>query len=377
MPGSKSEKRRYGTGSIYQRSSDQRWIGVLRGPGGRQYVTGLDRNDVERRLQALGKSSTSRRRRSEPAVEWLRRWLREYAPQQLRPRTLDGYRAMVEMWVAPAIGSVPIRELRVVDVERMVNSVLAKRSPQTARHALKVLRSALAQAVRSEIIDRNVAALVRAPKITRPSLEPLTLEEARRFLESVRDHPRYPLYSLAITTGMRRGELLGLRWPQVNLVKGTVTVNATLRQVGPYDFAWDEPKTERSKRTLPLSAIAIEALREQKARATSASVVFARPDGRPLPPAEVTREFQALLAAAGLRQVRFHDLRHSAAAIMLDRSGGDIRQVSAMLGHSTIATTVDVYGGIAEAAKERAAAAMDEAFPASLSAKIERQETGS
>jgi integrase len=369
MPGSKSVKRQYGTGSLYQRQSDQRWIGVLRGPGGRQYVTGLDRSDVERRLQALEKSSTSRRRRSEPVSAWLRRWLTDYAPQQLRPRTLDGYRAMVEMWVAPAVGAVPIRDLRVVDVERMVQSVLSKRSPQTARHALKVLRSALAQAVRSELVDRNVAALVRAPKIARPALEPLTLDEARRFLDFTRDHPRYPLYALAITTGMRRGELLALRWPQVNLAKATVTVNATLRQEGPRHFAWDDPKTERSRRTLPLSSIAVQALREQKARATSANVVFARLDGRPLPPAEVTREFQALLKAAGLRQVRFHDLRHSAAAIMLDRSGGDIRQVSAMLGHSTIATTVDVYGGMAEAAKERAAAAMDEAFQPNMADK--------
>jgi integrase len=161
---------------------------------------------------------------------------------------------------------------------------------------------------------------------------------------------------------MRRGELLGLRWSAVNLQRGTLTINATLRQVGPRHFAWDEPKTERSRRTLPLPAIALEALGEQKARATSATVVFARADGRPLPPAEVTREFQQLLADAGIRRVTFHALRHTAAAIMLDRSGGDLRQVSVMLGHSTIATTVDIYGGMAEAAKEKAVAAMDEAF---------------
>jgi integrase len=364
MPGSRSERRPWGAGTLYQRSSDGRWVGAIRlRAGGRRYVTGTDRNEVERRLKVLERSSISHRSTSPTVSAWLARWLNDYAAPRLRPRTLEGYRAMSTMWVEPSVGAIRLVDLHVSDVERMVATVRSERSPQTARHALKVLRSALTQAVRSEIVDRNVAALVKAPKVTPKPFRPLTLDEARAFLEFTRKHPRYPLYALAITTGMRQGEILGLRWPQVNLTRGTITINATLRQEGPRHFAWDPPKTARSARTLPLAPIAVEALREQKARATSATVVFARPDGRPLPRAEITREFQEQLTAAGLPKVRFHDMRHAAAALMLEESAGDLRLVSSYLGHSSIATTVDIYGGMAEQARERAASAMGRLFP--------------
>jgi integrase len=346
---------------MYQRASDGRWIGSLSIPGiGRRYVTGTDPEDVRRRLRELPTSSTSRRPASRETVAgFLDRWLADEAAHQLRPRTLEAYRSVAELWIAPAIGDIRIAALEAADVQRMVALVLEQRSPQTAKHALKILRGALGAAVRWEITDRNVARLIRSPRVVRRPVRPLTLEEARAFLEATAKHQRHALYVLALTTGMRRGELLGLRWPQVDLRRGTVTVNASLRQLGPRTFAWDEPKTERSRRTLPLSQLAIEALTQHRSQATSATVVFARPDGRPLPAAEVTREFQAALKAAGLPQVRFHDLRHTAASLMLEQSGGDLRQVMSMLGHSTISTTVDVYGGIAEAAKRHAADGMD------------------
>lgn len=348
----------------YQRSSDGRWIGSvpLKG-GGRRYVTGTNEEKVKARLRALENTSTSRRPSGETVATFLTRWLDDEAWTRLRPRTMASYRTVMELHVVPYIGSIRVVSLEAPDVQRMVMAVLKSgRSPQTAKHALKVLRGGLAQAVRWGMVERNVASFVKSPTVTRKPLHPLTLEESRTFLASVREHPHYALYVLALTTGMRRGELLGLRWPDVNLVRGTLTVRTTLRQTGPRDFWWDDPKTERSKRTLPLSQMARDALTRHKVGAYSASVVFARPDGRPLPGAEVTREFQALLTVAKLPKQRFHDLRHTAASLMLEQSGGDLRQVMAMLGHSTITTTVDIYGGIADAAKEHAAEGMDRAF---------------
>lgn len=356
--------RTYGTGALYQRKSDGRWIGICRiKGGGRRYVTGTDRDTVKARLKVLASTSTSQRPSAETVAQFLTRWLDDEASTRLRPRTMASYRTVMEQHITPHIGSIRVVALEAPDVQRMVLSVLRSgRSPQTAKHALKVLRGGLGLAVRWGLLERNVASLVKAPTVSRPPLRPLTLDEARQFLAFVREDPRFALYVLAITTGMRRGELLGLRWPDVNLTRGTLTVRATLRQTGPRDFDWDEPKTERSKRTLPLSRLAIDALTAHKSHAFSASVVFARPDGRPLPASEVTRDFQTLLAAAELPRQRFHDLRHTAAALMLEQSGGDLRQVMAMLGHSTINTTVDTYGGIAEAAKTHAAEGMDVLF---------------
>jgi len=267
---------------------------------------------------------------------------------------------LIALHIEPVIGRLRIDELDASDVDRMVRSVMAHRSPQTARHAHKVLRRALGQAVRWDLVPRNVATLVDAPTVKRTVLHPLTADEARRFLAATVDDPRHALYALAITTGMRRGELLALKWPDVDLVAGTVRVEHSLRQLSRYRFVRDEPKTDRSRRTLVLPEITAVALRKHKAGASSTGYVFARPDGRPWAPSEVTRTFQATLLAHGFRRVRFHDLRHTAANLMLDAMGGDIRAVSATLGHSTIATTVDVYGTAADDARRRAARAMDD-----------------
>ena len=357
-------RRQYGTGGLYQRKSDGRWIGKISdGHGGHRYVTGTDEDTVKARLKALPKSSTSVRPSTETVAELLTRWLDDAAISHLRPRTVESYQLLIDRHIVPAVGSLRIGDLEAPDVQRMVTGMLrAGLSQQTAKHAHKVLRVALGQALRWGIVPRNVASLVQSPKVVRRSPRTLTVEQARTFLASVRDDGRYALYVLALTTGMRRGELLALRWPDVDLERGTVTVASTLRQVSRWRFAYDVPKTARSRRTLPLSRLAIDALTRHRSQALSAVVVFARADGRPWPPAEVTRVFQVRLTEAGLPKITFHALRHTAAALMLDQSAGDLRVVMGMLGHSTISTTVDLYGGIADAAKRRAADGMDRLF---------------
>jgi integrase len=360
------EKRAYRSGSLYQRKSDGRWIGSLPdGHGGsRGYVTGTDRADVERRLAKLASSSTSPRKPpSDTVAKYLVTWLDEAATTTLRPRTVEAYQDVIDGYIVPAVGRIRLVDLEAQDVARMVTGVLkAGRSPQTAKHAHKVLRVALGQAERRGLVTRNVATLVKSPRVVRPTLTALSAADARRFLSATRGHPRWPLYVLAITTGMRRGELLAIRWQDVDLVAGELRVEHTIRQVSRWRFALDEPKTDRSRRTLPLSRLAVEALKVQKSGAPSAAFVFARADGRPLPAAEVTREFQAALTAHGFPKIRLHDLRHTAAQIMLEQSGGDLRQVMTMLGHSTLTTTVDTYGGAADDAKRRARDGMDRAM---------------
>lgn len=352
-------RRAWGSGSLYRRESDGRWIGRLSdGHGGHRYVTGVDKKDVQRRLRALARSTISRRAPVETVGAFLARWLDETASRTLRPRTLESYRVIVQKHIAPAVGHIDLVDLTPLDVQAMLNGI--DRSPQTVAHARKVLSASLQQALRWGLVERNVARLVPAPRVTRRELHPLSAAEARAFLKATRARPQWPLYVLALTTGMRRGELLALQWRDIDLTRGTVTVTATLRQLSRYQFVREEPKTDRSRRTLPLSRLAVSALREHPA--TSTLFVFSRPDGRPWPPAEVTRRFQADLAASGLRHQRFHDLRHAAAALMLDRSGGDLRMVQSVLGHSTIQTTIDVYGGLAEDARRRSAAIMDKAL---------------
>ncbi len=359
-------RRAWGSGSLYRRKSDGRWVGSVElqddsGARHRRYVTGTTKSAVRKRLRALAASSASRRQTSETVGEFMTRWLDDVAAKRLRPRTMDGYRSIAVDWIIPAIGDIPLGSLGPDDVQRLLGSV--PRSAQTVGHVRKVLSAALQQALRWELVDRNVARLVPAPRITRQSIEAWTADEARTFLAFVADDDRRALYVLAITTGMRQGELLGLRWQDVDLERGTLRIERTVRQIVGERGAWaeEEPKTKNSRRTIPLSKMATAAL---EAMPRTLGYVFARPDGQPLNRGEVTRRFQRTAKEAGLRRIRFHGMRHTAAVLMLDASGGDLRMTQAMLGHSSIQTTVDVYGGRAMAARERAASLMDEALEA-------------
>lgn len=355
-------RRRYRSGGLHQRASDGRWIGSIPdGKGGvLRYVTGTNRETVEARMREAAKSSTSPRRTragDERLDVYLERWLASRTT--LAPRTVESYRSRVTHHIAPAVGRIRLSDLEVVDVQEMVDAVAKTHSAQTAKHCRNILSSALRQAVRWQLVTVNVARAVDAPVVRRKMPKPLPTDQVQAFLDATADDPRHAFYVLAFTTGMRRGEMLALRWEDIDWKRRQVSVNATLRQVSRWRFRRDPTKTERSTRTVPLSDLAYDALKAHQKVAPSTLFVFARPDGRPWPPAEVTREFQARLTAAGLPKIRLHDARHTAAALMLDDNGGDLRAVAATMGHSSIQTTVDVYGGMADAAKRRVAEGMD------------------
>jgi integrase len=239
-------------------------------------------------------------------------------------------------------------------------------SPTTVRYAYTVLRIALGEALRSKRVVRNVALEVRAPRAVQAERTPLTLVQVATFLEHVRGDRLEALYLTAIGLGLRSGELLALRWSDVDLDAATLAVRHT-RNVVTGELA--EPKTERSRRTLRLGAELTTALREHRRRQVEERLaagprwhdgdyVFASPHGRSLDANNVRHRFQAALAAAGLPRQRFHDLRHYAATLRLEQ-GEELAVVSRILGHASIATTAAVYGHLTDAMLGRAAERTD------------------
>lgn len=357
--------RKYRTGGLHQRASDGRWIGsVPDGHGGvARYVTGTNKDAVEKRLNEARRTTTSRPRArgSEEALEaYLERWL-ETRTGKLAPRTVESYRAVVEQHIVPSLGRIRLRELEALDVQEMVDAVARRRSAQTAKHARNVLSSALRQAVTWGLVPVNVARAVEAPTVRRKPPVYLTGEQVRTFLDSTRDDPRHAFYVLALTTAMRRGEMLALRWQDVDLDACEVDVNATLRQVSRWRFRRDPTKTDKSLRVVPLNAEAADALRDyRRDHATSTGFVFARPDGRPWPPAEVTREFQQRLKDAGIPKARLHDTRHTAITLALD-AGEDPRTVADWAGDQ-VSTILNTYAGRSSGARRRIADTMTKAL---------------
>jgi len=365
-------------GSIYQRKSDGKWVGVLHigydvdGKRRRRVFYGERRPDVSSQLTAAqrkvdeGLPLPSERL---TVAAFLVRWLATIKPA-LRPNTYRRYEQFVRMHISPALGRITLTKLTPDQLQELYAAKLeAGLSPTTVRHLHAAAHKALKQATRWGLVARNVATVVEVPRMVRHEMATLTPEEAQRVIEAARGERLGAVYTLALTTGMRRGELLGLRWRDVDLERGAVQVRASLQwtKEGP---AFAEPKTERSRRQITLAKIAIDTLRahrlaqaEERLRRGPAwednDLVFANEVGRPVYPNNmVRRSFEPLLKRAGVRRVRFHDLRHSAATLLL-AEGVHPKIVSEMLGHSQIAMTLDLYSHVTPTMQRQAADAMD------------------
>jgi integrase len=302
-------------------------------------------------------------------AQWLEEWLATSVRLRLRPRTVDSYQTTVARYIDPAIGRIPLAKLEPADVSKMLAGLTARGlSPTTAGYARTVLRTALARAVKTGRVARNVATLVDPPTKRRSNLTPLSVAEVGTFLESVSSDRLAALYTAAIGLGLRQGELLGLRWSDVDLDAGLLSVRHSLQRLNG-TLTLVEPKTAQSRRTVAMPATVARALREHRRRQLEERLaagrrwrdtdhVFTSRTGTPLDGINVTHTFQRHLAAAGLPHQRFHDLRHACATLLLE-AGEDLAVVSKLLGHSSLATTADVYAHLTRSMQRGAAARMD------------------
>jgi integrase len=321
-----------GEGSIYQRKSDGIWCtAVSLDSGQRKVLYGKTRQEVAKKLtqalQALDRGLPVTAERL-TVKQYLERWLNDSAKPTVRPSTFKSYSDLIRLHLVPELGRLSLAKLTPQDVQAMMShkqaAGLSSRRVQMVR---AVLRSALSQAVKWDLVSRNVATLVDSPRVTYPEIRPLTPEQAKAFIDAAKGDRLEALYSVALAIGLRQGEALGLKWDAVDLDASTLQVRATLQFTnGTFHFV--EPKTARSRRTIRLPRFAVEALRSHKIRQLEErlvagsrwrehGLVFPSSIGTPLHAASVTHRFQALLERVGLPQQRFHDLRHCAATLML------------------------------------------------------------
>lgn len=309
--------------------------------------------------------------------EYLDRWLKDSVRGSVRESTFDRDSYLVNNHLKPALGRRRLKALSPADVQTLYRSMLdAGLSPSTVNKAHTVLHKALRQAVRWSLVARNVTEAVKAPRPSSEEMRPLSAEETRRFLETARGDGLEALYVLAVTTGMRRGELLGLKWADVDLEGGAVSIRRTLmRTDNGKRVALGEPKTKKSRRTVRLTPEARRVLREHLSRQLreieilgdgygDEGLVFTTQKGTPINPSNLRqRSLAPLLRKAGLPPIRFHDLRHTCATLLLSRNVHP-KLVQEMLGHATVAITLDTYSHVLPGMGDRAAQAMQEALAA-------------
>jgi integrase len=364
-------RRGNGEGSIFQRK-DRRWVAKLsHGANRPEWLYGRTRADVAEKLAAALKARqdglpvfSKRRTTGTYLAEWLKG-----ARGTLRPRTWTRYEQYVRLH-AELLASVPLARLTPQNLRRLYAERQAAGCSSTSVHHLHaVLHRALEQATRDGEIPRNVASLVTPPQIAHHEMQTLSPVQTRALLEAIVTNRLEAVYVVAVTTGMRQGEILALKWADVDLERGSLRVVATLQRTKAEGFVFAPPKTAHSRRQVALTQAAIAALRRHRTRqieerlAVAAvwedrDLVFCDQVGGPLDGTCVTAAFRTLLRRAGLPRLRFHDLRHTAATLMLGQ-GVHQKIVSEMLGHATVAITLDLYSHVTPTMQRTAAAELD------------------
>ena len=373
-----AKKRANGDGSIRKRK-DGRWEG--------RYVVGHDPitgKMISRNV--LGKTQAQVKEKLRTAIEnskrldytqtgkytvgqWMDEWFEAYAKVKVRPSSHQTYKGYIENHIKPNIGDIPIEKLTSLQLQKFYRLLLTEGripriesekqprglSAKTVRNINQVISSAMDMAVRHKLILSNPTEGCELPKVEHREMKTLPAEQLGAFLREAKESGVYELYYLDLATGLRRGELLGLKWEDIDLQNGIIHVR---RQVARVDGEVKELplKTKNSYRNISISQDAVAMLTEMEAHRSS-DYVFPSSTGGPISPDSVNNMLHRVLKRAGLPSIRFHDLRHTFATLAL-QNGVDIKTVSGMLGHFSAGFTLDTYAHVTTSAQKEAARTM-------------------
>lgn len=375
-------QRGHNEGSIYRRD-DGRWVasvtlGYEGGKRKRKSFYGETRREVQEQLtKALrdlqqGLPIANER---QTVAEFLERWLAESVKGKREPKTYASYAQLIRLHLSPELGRIVLAKLSPQDVQDFINrKQAAGLSPRTVQYLHAVLRAALNRALKWGLVPRNVATLVDVPTVRRKPMRFLPPAQARCLLDAIQGDRLEALYTVALAIGLREGEALGIRWQDVNLETGILTIQVGLQRIDG-KLQLKNLKTEHSRRSIALPKFALAALRAHRARQLEErlqagelweehDLIFATALGKPLDSRNVVRRFKRALRQAGLPDQRFYDLRHTCASPLLVQ-GVHPRVVMEILGHSQISLTMNTYSHVAPQLQEEAAQRMDDLFSGS------------
>lgn len=375
MAEKQKRRRAGGEGSVVQRENGT-WCATINlgsdanGKRVRKWVYGKTQKEVVdelTRLRTQKQSGTLLPVSKTTVAEFLEQWLTTSACVRVRRTTLVNYRLNIERHVVPVVGAIRLDKLSPMNVMSIYAKMTERGlSPRTQQLVHTILRRALKMGVKWGVIVRNVCDAVDRPEATRFEAKFLNADDAGKLLSAAKGDRLEALYVLAITTGLREGELCGLEWQDIDLTAGTLSVRRSMKySKGSY---WtEEPKTAKSRRSVVLPAMAVESLHDHRRRMMTEgragdARVFSQPDGNPLNWDFIRRKsLHPLLTAAGLPVMRFHDLRHTSASLLFANNTHP-KIVQERLGHSTIAITMDLYSHALPSMQTEAASKFDGMF---------------
>jgi integrase len=303
-------------------------------------------------------------------AEYLERWLQDYVKPNLSPRGFERYQGIIAKHLIPDFGSMTLTQLKPEHLQKHYTARLnGGLSARTIRYHHAVIHKALQTAVKWGLVGRNVADGVDVPRIHPNEMQTWDEDDVTSFLEVAKGSPYYALFYTALFTGMRRSELLALRWQDIDFIFSQIYVNRSLHHLKDGSYVFTEPKSARSRRTIALSPLAILALKEHREKQAleramlgiplkDDDLVFSTLEGKPLRPNTITRSWTMLAPRAGVKVIRLHDARHTHASLML-KQGIHPKIVQERLGHASIQMTLDTYSHVAPGLQQAAAESFD------------------
>ena len=382
-----SKRRANGEGNLRKRK-DGRWEG--------RYTAGRDPETGKAIYKnVLGKTQAEAKAKLKQSIEeakgldagkvgrytvgqWMEVWFENYARVKVRPSSHQTYRGYLENHIKPNIGQIPLEKLTSLELQKLYKKLLEKGrvdrlesrhqakglSPKTVRNIHQIISSAMKLAQEQKLIIGNPAEGCALPRLEHREMQTLPVEQLQSFLGEAKDSGVFELYYLELATGLRRGELLGLKWEDIDLERGDLRVKRQIARING-EVVEAPLKTKNAYRTLPLAEDTVSVLLEQKKKVGDSPWVFPSPAGGPLSPDSVLHMLHRVLKRAGLPSLRFHDLRHTFATLAL-QNGVDVKTVSGMLGHFSAGFTLDTYAHVTTASQRQAAKTMGGILSGSL-----------
>ena len=301
-------------------------------------------------------------------AEYLRKWLADYAKPSLSPKAFERYENIVLAYLTPTFGNIILTQFKPEHIQRYYTSMLSRGlSASTVKFHHAVIHKALRTAMKWQLLKHNPADGVDVPRRRYVEMQTWDDFEVRQFLKAAKRSPYYALFHTALFTGMRRSELLGLQWRDIDIQQ--IHISRSLHRLKDGSYVFTQPKSAKSKRSIALSPSSILTLAEHKERQegiramigiplSQDDLVFSTPEGKPLRPDTVTRAWKMLAVKAGVKPIRLHDARHTHASLML-KQGVHPKIVQERLGHATIGMTLDIYSHVAPGLQEAAAQSFD------------------
>jgi len=329
------------------------------------------KKDAERRLSELLNqldTGTFVKASKATVADYLARWLQDYVRPNLSPRGFERYESIARVHLVPDLGAIALTQLRPEHLQKHYASKLSDGlSPRSVRYQHVVLHKALQTAMKWGLVARNVADGVDVPRARQVEMQTWDEYEVARFLEAAAGSRYYALFHTALFTGMRRSELLGLQWRDIDFHQ--MHVSRSLHQLRDGRYVFAQPKSTRSRRTIALSPSSVLILKDHRDReegiramlgmlSKGEDLVFSTPEGKPLRPNTVSRAWTGLASRADVRVIRFHDARHTHASLML-KQGVHPKIVQERLGHASVQITLDTYSHVAPGLQEAAAESFD------------------